>query len=149
VEGSYYYQTEVLSLLAKMRSLFPLLFITLYFFEHLKSSQVVLSHQAASVDVVSSFVYAVRSLVSSSGENETDILSDDQWNMILFSLPNYLRVVIHRALLQAKSDASPSWPLPVLKWMNRNDLCGKCASSYIYFCLIVFVISLSKSESLL
>jgi hypothetical protein len=145
IEGSYYYQKEALSLLAMMKSLYPLLFFILHFFQHLNSPRAS-SHQPASVNVVSSFVYAVRFMSAiTSDEDETNNLSEDRWNKILFSLPSYLRTVIELSLDQAKSEASALWPLPVLKWMNRNDLCGECACLCVLFYFdLIFYLSFSQ-----
>jgi hypothetical protein len=92
---------------------------------------------SAAANVINTFIQVVRSyyrptsLTSNEHEagqpaqDKSAPLSEDQWSKVLYSLPVYFRYLIHLSLEQCKLSASSSWPITILKWMDRNDLCGK------------------------
>ncbi len=123
------FQTDYLELIDRMKlSSFSSLFVVLKFLDKLRINETVLGRkESASVRVVVAFIEAVHLLFNFDVgiPEKLSIISERQWNDVLHRLPAYLHYLLILSFELSRYDASPSWPIAILKWMNRNDLCGK------------------------
>jgi hypothetical protein len=137
---NYRFQFESQYLINQLKLVLQNCFFFFHFFSFLNQPNdmdPVGKKTSAAANVINTFIQVVRSyyrpisLTSNEQEaiqpaqDKSAPLSEDQWSKVLYSLPVYFRYLIHLSLEQCKLSASSSWPITILKWMDRNDLCGK------------------------
>jgi hypothetical protein len=81
------------------------------------------------------FLYAPFNPASSDKSLEGKIemnLSDEYWTRFYLHLPKFVKSIIAVALRDCIYDAEQDWPMTILQWAQRHDLCGKIYLNFIY-----------------
>jgi hypothetical protein len=148
IQQQFRFQFEGIHLLEQLKLILQNLFFLCHFFQLISSSSAS-STKKPSIQVIETFItvtlrYLMTNHDHSPAHDELDAeetrkksekkflkkISEDLWNKILLQLPNYLRFLIQLALDQSKFDAPMTWPIAILKWMGRNDLCANLTQQH-------------------